>query len=157
VAALDNGSYELRMNKAYLVIGVVGAIVGILSLLMPVLADEYSVEIFVVAGTMALLFLGLAIPCFMWYTNHSVTYDKHGLTSKSAYGKEQQICWADISRVSFNSFMGVVSIVDKQGNSAKTHQHLVGFSSLVEMLLIQKNKYHFASESLPLKILGLEK
>ncbi len=157
VAALDNGGYELRMNIAYLIIGVVGAITGILSLLIPILADEYSVEIFVVSGIMALLFLGFAIPCFMWYRNHSISYNEDGLTSKSAYGKGQQIRWSDISRVSFNSFMGVISIVDKQGNIAKAHQHLVGFSSLVEMLLIQKSKYRFTSESLPLKMLGLEK
>jgi hypothetical protein len=157
VAALDSGEYELRMNRAYLVISIAGALVGILFLLMPILADEYSVELFAVAGIMALLFLGFTIPCFMWYRNHFITYNEDGLTSKNAYGKEQKICWSDISRVSFNSFMGVISIVDKQGNITKAHQHLVGFSSLVEMLLIQKRKYHFTSESLPLKMLGLEK
>jgi hypothetical protein len=62
--------------------------------------------------------------------------------------------WGDISQVSFSSFVGVISVVDKQGNVAKAHQHLVGFSSFVKTLIVQRDKYHFDTESLPLKTLG---
>lgn len=154
-AASDDGRYELRMNKAYLIIGAAGAIVGLLFLLLPILADEYSVGIFVVAGIMSLGFIGFSIPCFLWYKNHHVSFDEAGLTSKNAYCKSQQMKWDEINQVRFSPFMGVLYVVDKKGNTAKAHQHLVGFASFIKMLQIQKDRYHFASESLPLKTLGL--
>lgn len=156
VAALDNGGYELRMNKAYLIIGVAGAIVGVLFLLMPILADEYSLEIFIASGVMFLFFTGLTVPCIMWYKNHSLFFSEQGFVAENAYGKRQDMQWGNISQVSFSSFAGVISVVDKQGNVAKAHQHLVGFSSFVKMLIAQKNKYQFDIESLPLKTLGLD-
>lgn len=155
VAALGNGGYELRMNIMYLIIGAAGAIVGLLCMLLPILAGEYSVGIFVVAGIMSRCFIGFSIPCFLWYKNHHVSFDEAGLTSKNAYGKSQQIKWDEINQIRFNSFRGVLYVVDKKGNTAKAHQHLVGFASFVKMLQTQKDRYHFASDSLPLKTLGL--
>jgi hypothetical protein len=155
VATVGNGSYELRMNTAYLITGAAGAIVGFLFLLLPILADKYSVGIFMVAGIMSLGFIGFSIPCFLWYKNHHVSFDEAGLTAKNAYGKSQQMKWDEINQVRFSPFMGVLYVVDKNGNTAKAHQHLVGFASFIKMLQIQKDRCHFASESLLLKTLGL--
>ncbi|NML64019.1 hypothetical protein HHL22_02260 [Hymenobacter sp. RP-2-7] len=155
VTALDNGGYELRMNKAYLIIGIAGAVVGLLFLLMPILADEYSLEIFIASGVMFLLVMGFTVPCIMWYKNHSLFFGEQGFITENAYGKRQDMQCGDISQVSFSSFAGVVSVVDKQGNVAKAHQHLVGFSSFVKMLMAQRDKYHFDTKSLSLKTLGL--
>jgi glucan phosphoethanolaminetransferase (alkaline phosphatase superfamily) len=155
VAALNDGSYELRMNTAYLIIGAAGVIVSLLFLLLPVLADEYSIGIFTVSGIMFLLFMGFSVPCFLWYKNHHLSFNEAGFISRSAYGKSQQIKWHEINQVRFSAFMGVLYVTNKQGDTVKAHQHLVGFSSFIKMLQIQKDKYHFASESLPLRMLGL--
>ncbi len=155
IAALSDGSYQLRMNVTYLVIGVVGIAVGLFSLLIPLLADEYSVEIFIATGFMFILFMGCAVPCFLWYKNHQLSFNDVAIISKNAYGKIQRINWSDVDQVRFNSFTGVVGIIDKQGNIAKAHQHLVGFSSFLKMLQTERSKYHFNCESLPLKTLGV--
>lgn len=157
VAALDSGSYSLRMNIAYLIIGILGATAGIIFLLLPILANKYSVEIFIVSGAKFLLFMGFSIPCFLWYKNHHLSFNEARLLSKNAYGKSQRISWSEINLVRFRSFMEVLEIVDKQGNVVKAHQHLVGFSSFVKMVQIQQGNYHFTGESLPLKMLGLDK
>jgi hypothetical protein len=155
IAASGEGHYKLRMNKMYLIIGAASALVGILCLLLPVLAEEYSLEIFIASGVMFLFFMGCAVPCIMWYKNHNLIFGEQGFIAENAYGKRQDMQWGDISQVSFSSFAGVVSVVDKQGNVAKAHQHLVGFSSFVKTLIAQRDKYHFDAESLPLKTLGL--
>jgi hypothetical protein len=157
VAASGEGSYELRMNNLYLLMGIMSAFLGLLFLLMPVLSNEYSLEIFIASGVMFLVFIGFAVPCILWYKNHRLFFNEQGFILKGAYGKKLQIKWEDISQVSFSSFTGVITVVDRQGNIAKAHQHLVGFSSFVKMLLVQKDKYRFASELLPLKTLGLDK
>ena len=153
--ALADGGYELRMNVMYLVIGVIGIGVGLFSLFIPLLADEYSVEIFIATSFIFMLFMGLAIPCFLWYKNHRLSFNDVAITSKDAYGKIQRINWSDVNQVRFNSFTGVVDVLGKQGSIAKAHQHLVGFSSFIKVLQAQKSKHLFASESLPLKMLGL--
>jgi glucan phosphoethanolaminetransferase (alkaline phosphatase superfamily) len=152
----SDGHYELRMNKMYLIIGVICALIGLISLLIPVLANEYSSQIFTASGILFLFFVGGGIYCILWYRNHRLFFSEQGFTTESAYGEKQNMKWDDISQVSFNSFAGMVRVVDKQGNIAKAHQHLVGFSSFIKTLLAQKGKYHFATESLPLKALGLE-
>lgn len=155
--AQHDGRYELRMNKMYLIIGVAGVFVGVMFLLLPILADEYSTEIFVAAGIMFLLFMGFSIPCLLWYNNHRLSFDEIEMRSKSAYGKAQSINWSNITRVSFSSFRGVIDVTDKQGNVAKAHQNLVGVSSFVAILQMKKSIYHFETELLPLKALGLSK
>jgi hypothetical protein len=152
----NDGCYELRMNKMYLIIGVVCALIGLISLLMPVLANEYSLQIFITSGVLFLLFLGGGVYCILWYRNHRLFFGEQGFVTESVYGKRQNIRWDDIIQVNFSSFAGMVRVVDKQGNIAKAHQHLVGFSSFIRMLLVQKEKYHFATELLPVKMLGLE-
>lgn len=155
--ALHDGSYELRMNKMYLVIGAAGALVGVLFLLLPILADEYSTKFFFIAGIMFLLSMGFSMPCLLWYKNHRLSFDKVGMYSTSAYGKVQSINWSDVNRVGFSPFMGVIDVTDKHGSIAKVHQHLVGVSSFVAMLQTQKSIHHFETELLPLKTLGLSK
>lgn len=151
----DTGSFELRMNFMYQIIGIAGFLMSLIFLLMPVLADEYSAEIFVVSGFMFLLSLGVSVPVFLWYKNHHVSFDEMGLTSTNAYGKKQYIPWNNIRQIKFSAFMGVLQVFDKQGNVAKAHQHLVGFSSFVQALQAHEKKYHFACGELPIKMWGV--
>ncbi len=94
VVAVNEGIYELHMNIIYLIIGVAGAIMSVLFLLLPVLADEYSVEIFIAAGLMFILSMGFSIPCILWYKNHRLSFDKAGFISENAYGKIQKTNWS---------------------------------------------------------------
>ncbi|MDO7875767.1 hypothetical protein Q5H93_13570 [Hymenobacter sp. ASUV-10] len=57
VVALEEGKYNLRMSKAYQLVGLLGIAVSVAVLAMPVIANEYSPEIFVVTGG---LFIAIA-------------------------------------------------------------------------------------------------
>ena len=150
-------SASLRMSILYLIIGGAGLIMSILFLLMPVLAQEYSLEIFIVSGIFFVGFGAMSVVIIMWYWNHRVIYNENGLTATSYYGKKQWIAWNEIKRVKYSAFSGLVVVSDSHGNSVKAHQHLVGFVSLVRAMQSQAKKYHFDYEELPLRMLGISK
>jgi len=147
--SLINGSYELRMNRAYQIIGIAGIFSGLIFLFVPVMISEYSLGIILATGLMFLFFIGISVPCLLWYKNHYVRFDNISVYSNDLYGRNQQINWKDITSASFKPFAGVMALSDRNGNAVKVHQHLVGFSTFMETLLIQRDRYNFNCTKLP--------
>ncbi len=149
VESFDNGGYLLRMSKIYQVVGVLGILMSIVILFMPVLAEEYTVEIYVATGVFCLFMLGLTLPCFLLYRNHSLQFDKIQMVSTNFYGREYRVKWEDVEQIRYSSLSGSVIITDKEGKFAKAHLHLVGFSTFVQELNRQKNEYNFSCGPIP--------
>lgn len=145
----EQGKYSLYMSKIYQFIGLLGIGISVFILFMPVLAEEYTVEIFVATGVLFLFMMALSLPCFLWYKNHRLQFDSIEVVSKNFYGKEQRIKWEDIEHARFSALSGLLTLTDKRGNVAKAHQHLVGFSTFIHELKSQKNKCSFSSELPP--------
>ena len=53
--ALADGQYEIRMNRMYQVVGIIGILASIFVLFIPILAEEYSAQIFITTGLCFLL------------------------------------------------------------------------------------------------------
>ncbi|WP_155832909.1 hypothetical protein [Hymenobacter swuensis] len=149
VEPYEQGRYSLYMSRIYQCIGLLGIGMSIVVLFMPVLAEEYTAEIFVATGVLFLLTMGLSLPCFLWYKNHRLQFDSSEVISRNFKGKEQIIKWEDVAQVRFSALSGLLTLIDKRGNTAKAHQHLVGFSTFVHELKSQKNKCNFSSELPP--------
>lgn len=134
VQANVNGGYELRMNKLYLVVGLSGLIIGlILILTFPLLAEELSVELFLILGLILLVFWGTGLTCLLYFVNHKVRFNKDSVEVVDVYGRKKEILWSEISEASFNTFSGLLKFQSSK-TTVKVHHHLVGLNTLIGVM-----------------------
>ena len=136
--------YELRLNKLYLYLGIVGVNLGILGFTLPVLYEDDWVS-----GSLLFLILGgPAFACWLWYVNHGFVFDDTSIEATSVYGKRTAMKWEDIQKISFSTFSGLLTFSDGKGKKVKAHQHLVGLGELAKMME-EKTKWTAKEIKLP--------
>lgn len=134
VATNESGQFNLRMNKLYGILGVIGLLFGLLFLIFfPLTAGVNDSGVWIGVILMLLIFWGAGIPCLMYYRNHRVTFSENAITVTNMYGKSKEIKWSAISDIRFNAFSELL-VMKSQSNQVKVHQHLVGLSKLIEFI-----------------------
>lgn len=148
--AIDNdGHYVLRMNKLYGVIGFVCLVIGLLFLIfLPLTAEPTDRGVWVVTTLMLLIFLGIGIPCLMYYRNHRVVFNNNSIIATNIYGQTKEIKWSDINDINFNALSGLLVLKTTQ-EKIKIHQHLVGLLKFIEHI---ENNTKWSQKELKLPI-----
>jgi len=140
------GWYELRMNRLYQIVGVLVGIMGLSFLYL--LIGERDSAAFITIVILSLGFAYLGLYCWLWYRNHRVKFNEETIKASNAFGKSNSIKWSEISKISYNSFSGLISVMDQQGAAVKIHQHLVGLNTFVEFME-QRTKWNAKDLKLP--------
>jgi hypothetical protein len=82
----ESGQFNLRMNKLYGIMGVIGLVFGLLFLIfLPLTTESNDSGIWMAVILMLLIFWGTGIPCLMYYRNHRVTFDDNLIVATSAH------------------------------------------------------------------------
>lgn len=147
VSKNENGWYELRMNRLYQFIGISVGIMG-LSFLYLTIGEQHSSSLMIIL-VISLGFSSLGLTCFLWYRNHKLRFNDTTIIALNVYGKPSSLSWDDITDISFNGLSGQITLVGKDANTVKAHQHLVGLGSFVE-LIESKTKWTAKSLRLPI-------
>jgi glucan phosphoethanolaminetransferase (alkaline phosphatase superfamily) len=149
IATDESGLYNLRMNKFYGMMGLVGLVFGLLFLIfLPLTAEQIDKGILTGIVLMLLIFWGTGIPCFMYYRNHKVSFDNNSIKTTNVYGKVKEIQWSDISDIRFNAFSGLL-VLKTNNETIKVHQHLVGLLKFIEHI---ENKTKWTRKELKVPI-----
>lgn len=149
VDIVESGQFNLRMNKLYGIMGIIGLVFGLLFLIfLPLTTEPNDSGIWLAVILMLLIFWGTGIPCLMYYRNHRVTFDDNSIVATSLYGKIKEIKWTDIEDIRFKSMSGLLILTTKD-DKLKVHQHLVGLSKLIEFV---ENKTKWTRKELKVPI-----
>jgi amino acid transporter len=141
----ESGKFNLRMNKLYGILGLIGLVFGLLFLIFVTLTAEPNDRgIWIGVILMFTIFWGTGIPCLMYYRNHKVTFSDNAIVATNVYGKMKEIKWNDISDIRFKALSGLL-ILTTQSEQIKVHRHLVGLSKFVEFI---ETKTKWTSEEL---------
>jgi uncharacterized membrane protein len=150
VAIDQNGHYNLRMNKLYGIMGVIGLVFGLLFLIfLPLTVGIYDRDVWVGVILMLLIFWGTGIPCLMYYRNHRITFNENSVSVVNVYGKVNEIKWSSVLDIKFKALSGLL-VLSTKDEIVKVHQHLVGLSEFVE-LIEKKTKWTRKDLKVPLK------
>lgn len=145
----ESGQFNLRMNKLYGIMGIIGLVFGLLFLIfLPLTTEPNDSGIWMAVILMLLIFWGTGIPCLMYYRNHRVTFDDNSIVTTSVYGKIREIKWTDIEDIRFKAMSGLLVLTTKD-QKVKVHQHLVGLSKFIEFV---ENKTKWTHKELKVPI-----
>jgi hypothetical protein len=134
VTSNESGYFNLRMNKLYGIMGIIGILFGVLILIfLPMTAEANDDGVWMGVIILLLIFWGTGIPCFMYYRNHRLTFGENSISATNVIGKVKEIKWSDISDIKFKVLSGVL-VIKTQNEQIKVHQHLVGLSKFVEFI-----------------------
>ncbi len=133
VTADLNGKIELRMNKLYVIVGLISMIMGIGFALVFAFIGEFDRGSIIGLVIMLVFGLGLGLPCLIYYQNHRILFDNQSIQATDGLNKTEKIKWDDIKSIRFNHFSGKLTIKDTS-KIIKLHQHLVGLSTFMKML-----------------------
>jgi hypothetical protein len=149
VASDESGYFNLRMNKLYGIMGIIGFLFGLLFLIfLPLTAGVNDSGVWIGVILMLLIFWGAGIPCLMYYRNHRVTFGDNSIIATNVYGKVKEIKWSDISGIKFKPLSGLL-VLTTQNEHIKVHQHLVGLPRFVEFI---ENKTKWTRKELKIPI-----
>ncbi len=145
----QSGQFNLRMNKLYGIMGIIGLVFGLIFLIfIPLTAEPNESGIWMVVILMLLIFWGTGIPCLMYYQNHRVSFDDNSIVATSVYGKIREIKWTDIEDIKFKAMSGLLVLTTKD-EKVKVHQHLIGLSKFIEFVE-KKTKWTHKELKVPL-------
>jgi hypothetical protein len=145
----ESRKFNLRMNKLYGFMGIIGLFFGLLFLIfIPLTTESNNGGIYFAVILMLLIFWGTGIPCLLYYRNHRVTFDENTIIATSVYGKIREIKWTDIEDIRFKAMSGLLILTTKD-DKLKIHQHLVGLSKFIEFL---ENKTKWTRKELKVPI-----
>lgn len=145
----EAGRFNLRMNKLYGIMGVVGLLVGFaFVVVLPLTVESIDNGMTLAIALMLLIFWGTGIPCFMYYKNHSVSFDNHSIRVTNVYGKTNEILWSDVSAIRFKALSGLLAISTGE-KTVHVHQHLVGLTKFMEYI---EDKTRWTRENLDVPV-----
>lgn len=127
-----SGQFVLRLNKMYLYVGWLGAIIGLVCMIGVLFSDDDAKLLLVV------LFFVIFIPtsgvCMLWYKNHITVFDQETLTVQNWLGKSKTVQWKDIQYVKFKPLSGYIRLQDDLGRKVNIHMHISGLSNLLDAI-----------------------
>ena len=128
--------YELRLNKLYLIVGLIAIVIGFIGVIILLITLEINSLYMAIA--LNIFFTPLGLICYLWYHNHILTFNNSEISATSWLGKTSTLKWVDINDISFNALSGQLIL---KGNSKviKAHQHLVGIDLFVQTLKERTN------------------
>ena len=149
IATDESGRFNIRMNKLYGIMGIIGLVFGLLFLIfLPLTTEPNDSGIWFIVILMLLIFWGAGIPCLMYYRNHRVSFDDNSIVATNVYGKVKEIKWSDILNIKFKVLSGLLVLTTKN-EIIKVHQHLVGLSKFIELI---ENKTKWTRKELKIPI-----
>jgi hypothetical protein len=129
-AILLDGKVALKMNKIYLVIGIISCSLALLPWLSVFEEGTTNEEI----ETIIFLFLIFGIPgtfCILLWRNHFAKYDETTIEVSNLFGRINTIKWTEVEKTQYNSFFGYLNIKNSDGLSIKLHHHLLGIEAFL--------------------------
>lgn len=142
----QSGSFVLRMNKLYQIIGLIGAgsavALGIVSICIN------KKEAYIALLIMSFFFGWLGISILMYYYNHKLEFNDVNMRVINVYGVEKALNWNEVKEIKYNALKGYITIYSEK-DKLKVHQHLVG---LIEFVKIMEKNTNYTAKELKLPI-----
>jgi hypothetical protein len=132
---------ELRMNKLYLTCGIIGVVVGLVSVSLLFISEFHNQRTFLIVLTLlnSLIFLCAGVPCLMYYRNHRVIFTDSDFLVIDVWGEPFDVPWDDVTGVEFNKWTGLYSLQTRNNKVVKLHSHLVGANMFLRLVAERSN------------------
>jgi hypothetical protein len=136
---------ELRMNKLYLACGIIGVVLGIASFALLFSEDFHGQRTFLglLATMNALMFLGMGMPCTMYYRNHRVILSDLDFIVIDVWGDLYTCGLGEVEKIEFKKWTGLFHLKTKSGARLKVHSHLIGVTGFLDVV---RERSHLGSK-----------
>lgn len=140
------GSFVLRVNKLYQIIGSISTGFAVLLGIVSIYLNKK--EGYIVLLIMSFLLGWLGILLLMYYYNHKFEFNDANMKVTNIYGATKTLSWNEVKQIKYNALKGFIYLYSEK-EKLKIHQHLVG---LIEFVKIMKKNTNYTAKKLKLLI-----
>lgn len=133
VEVSKNEIINLRLNKFYLYFGYCSIALGLVSSIL-ILSNERNLILSIV---FLVIFSGAGIILVFLYKNHRILIYDSKIEVFNFLGNNKSINWSELKKVNFNSFKGVLVLMNRENEKLSIHQHIVGFKTIIQKIKTQ--------------------
>lgn len=136
----ENGSFELRVARLYLIIGVFCATLFLIAFFWMLLSPELPSEDRIYS-LIFLFFCLLGVYLIVLYGNYRLYFDNEIIVVTNLFGKKKSLKWSEIEQVKMHHFKGYLQL-STATTQLKVQPNLAGmvaFTNAIEMHAKQKS------------------
>ena len=128
----SDGSFELRVTRLYLIIGVFCTTLFLIPFFWMLLSPELPGEDRIYS-LFFLFFSLLGVYLIVLYRNYRLYFDNENIVVTNLFGKNKSLKWSEIEQVKYNHFTGYLTLSSAKYR-IKVLQNLKGFAAFTNAL-----------------------